>query len=532
MNTTRFFCIALITVSLGLVLTACARDTADAGVKPIGVGFDPGDLFPGPEQRGGLIDVGLYNTRGTNLDFGVTGFFGSVEAFMNPEDDPFDALLGWGWLFAPAISAADEYSALSPKGPDLPDECFVQRDTNGPLGSFRTVDIGDEVVMGNNPARFIDGYDPADPDQFLPDTEFVLPRNPQDYPVNTSSVFIYYVGTAPLRENDALLPDNWPYGQEVEMRFTGSLPPENAPVPSIPVPSDSADDRVGKEEGHPYVFTPDELTGVHISNRLDDEGAMPVRYDATSDGLPNPLGNDGVLHVTWDEAPTVDSGAMVSVTILLLRDDEPYLIEDAFGNPEFCIAAEPLDPEPWGGYTDPWLAEYDFRKQRWCDPEFEPDPNLGNDELGLALDGDDTCHNGIDDNDNGFCDEGGCLADDGETWLYPDGNCSRHALKTSACGADNHCRHVGGDRSFEGHVAELVCSATDDGEFVVPADQIDALMESVGDEVIIGAVLKVARTTEVLVDLPMVRNQLGDQENINPVRLRASQVHFGRFDWE
>ncbi len=57
-------------------------------------------------------------------------------------------------------------------------------------------------------------------------------------------------------------------------------------------------------------------------------------------------------------------------------------------------------------------------------------------------------------------------------------------------------------------------------------------MESVGDEVIIGAVLKVARTTEVLVDLPMVRNQLGDQENINPVRLRASQVHFGRFDWE
>jgi hypothetical protein len=531
MTITRTLCIALLAASLGLVLASCARDTADAGVKPIGVGFDPGDLFPGPEQRGGLIDIGQYNTRGTNLDFGVTGFFGSVDAFMDPEADPFDALLGWGWLFSPAIRAADEYSALSPKGPDLPDECFVQRDTNGPLGSFRTVDVGDEITFVNNQARLDPNYDEDDADTWVPDTEFVLPRNPQDYPVNTSSVFIYYVGTAPLREGDALLPDNWSYGQNVELQFTGSLPPETAPVPSIPVPSDAADDRANKDAGHPYVFTPDELMGVRVSNRVDDQGSVPVRYDAASDGLPNPLGNDGVLHVVWDEPVTSDSPTLVTVTVLLLREDEPYLIADAFGNPDFCIAAEPLDPEPYGGRTDAWLAEYDFRKGYWCDDEFEPDLELSNDEFGLDLEGEDTCHNGIDDNADGWCDEGGCEDAEG-TWLYPDPNCGRHTLQTATCGADNHCRHVGGDRSAEGHIAELVCSAYDDGDFVVPADQVDALMEMVGDELIVGAVLKVARTSEVLVDLPMVRDGLGNEENINPVRLRASQVHFGRFDWE
>lgn len=517
---TKILASALLALCLGFLSASCARDTAEAGVKPIGVGFDPGDLFPGPEKRGGLVDIGLFNTRGANLDFGVTGFFGSGEAFWDTANDPFDAILGWGWLFSPALTAADEYAALTPKGPDLPDECFVQRDMNGPLGSFDTVDVGDQISFTN---------DDEDPELR---TSFVLPRIPQDYPVNTSSVFIYYVGTAPLRQGDPLLPDNWAFGQDLQMRFTGSLPPENAPIPSIPLPSDAADERAGKEAGHPVVFSPDELTGVRVSNRADDDGLVPVRYEGTSGGLPDPRGNDGVLHVTWDPPATQDSPATVTIGILLLGEDEPWLVADAFGNPEFCMTPEPLDPEPWGGYTEPWEVEYEYRKTRWCDPGFEPDLALGNDEFGLAIDGEDTCRNGLDDNADGKCDEAGCVAVDGSTWLWPDPNCARHDLRTATCGTDGHCRDLGGNRSFEGHVAELLCTARDDGEFIVPADTVARLMEEVGDDVIAGAVLKVARTSETLFDVPMVRNQIGNQENINPVRLRASQVYFGRFEWE
>jgi hypothetical protein len=520
MTNFRFIAPLLAIVLVLSFATGCARDTADAGVKPIGVGFDPGDLFPGPEARGGLVDVGLYNTRGTNIDFGVTGFFGSSGAFMDVDDDPWDALLGWGWFFSPALTAADEYAALSPKGPDLEDACFVQRDTNGPLGSFDTVDVGDEMVFTNG------HEDPA------LRTEFVTPRNPQDYPVNTSSVFIYYVGTAPLRLDDELLADNWTFGEDIQMTFTGALPPENAPVPSIPQPSDVEDDRVGKEAGHPTVFSPDELTGVRTSNRIDEDGQVPVRFAPTGGALPDPRGNDGVLHVTWDAPTTEDSDAVVTIAILLLSPDEPYLVSDPFGNPEFCVPAEPLDTEAFGGRTDAWFIEYANRKQVWCDEGFEPDMELGNDEFGLDSLGEDTCHNEIDDNEDGFCDEGGCVAEDGVTWFLPDPNCARHTLTTATCGTDGHCREVGGDRDPDGHLAQLLCTATDDGDFVVPADMVDSLLETFDAAEIAGAVLKVARTSETLIDVPMVRDQVGNQQNINPVRLRASQVHFGRFDWE
>jgi len=41
----------------------------------------------------------------------------------------------------------------------------------------------------------------------------------------------------------------------------------------------------------------------------------------------------------------------------------------------------------------------------------------------------------------------------------------------------------------------------------------------------------VARTAETLITVPMVRDPVGNQDNINPVRARTSQVHFGRLAW-
>jgi len=510
----KLLILLLLSASVALALPGCARDTGDAGVKPIGVGYDPGDLFPGPEERGGVIDLVLVETRGTNLDFGVTGFFGSSGAFE--PGDPMSAILGWGWFFSPALLAADEYSGLSPKGPDLLDECFVQQDTNGPLGSFDTVDVGDELVFTNA------HEDPAER------TSFSMPRNPQDYPLNTSSVFIYYVGTQPHRIDDPLLPDNWAFGQDVQMQFTGALPPEGAPVPSIPLPSDAADERVGKESGNPSVFTPEELLGLATSNRLDEAGQVDVRFAPLSPGQPNPLANDGVLHVTWD-APVEESDSFVTIGILLLGEAEGEQISDAFGNPDFCIGAEALPVE--GERDEAWFVDYFTRKEQWCDAGYEPDLELGNDEFGLDIEGEDTCHDELDNDDSGTCDEGGCFAADGVTWLPPDGDCARHGYQTSTCGTDGLCRPVGGDRGFEGHMAELLCTADDDGDFVVPADQITALMGAVDPSAVAGAVLKVARISETLIDVPMVRDPIGNENDINPVRLRASQVVHGRFDW-
>lgn len=516
MTRNLFFLLA----ALGLLaaLPGCARDTSDAGVKAVGVGYDPGDLFPAPEKRGGVIDLSLVQTRGTNIDFGVTGFFGSSGAFVDPEADAFDALLAFSYFFSPAIVAADELSMLTPKGPDIEDACFVRANARGPLGSFRTVDVGENLLFTN------------DAEDLAQRSEFIMSRDPQDYPLNTSSVFIYYVGTAPHRVDDAILPDNWPYGEDVEMQFEGALPPENAPVSAIPLPSDAVDERAGKDAGHPVVFTPDELTGVRVSNRSDDDGSVPLRFEPTGDDLPDPRGNDGVLHVTWDPPVTEDADTHVTVSILLLGRGEGSMTTNVLGQSDFCIPAEPLPVET--ERDDAWFIEYAARKTNWCDADYEPDLELGNDEFGLDLLGEDTCHNGIDDDDDGTCDEGGCLAEDGETWLQADPSCKRHSYKTSFCGSDNLCYTTGGDRGGDGHLAELVCTATDDGDFVAPADLIDELIDVAGGDEAVGAILKVVRTSEELIQVPMVRDQIGNEDNINPVRLRASQMQFGRFEWE
>jgi hypothetical protein len=499
-----------------LLLPGCARDTSDAGVKPVGVGYEPGDLFPGPEVRGGVIDMTLVQTRGVNLDFGVTGFFGSVGAFVDTSSDPFDALLSFSYFFSPAIVAADELSLLTPKGPDLEDACFVRTPGRGPLGSFRTVDVGEEMVFTN-----------ADENPDLR-SEFIMTRDPADYPLNTSSVFIYYVGTAPHRIDDPILPDNWPFGEVVEMQFEGALPPENAPVASIPLPSDAADERAGKEAGHPRVFTPDDLRGVRISNRVDDQGAVSLRFEPGSD-LPDPRSNDGVLHVVWDEPTTEDAGTVLTISILLLAAGEGSQTTNPLGQLTDCVPAEPFAVDTVR--DDAWFIEYNARKGNWCDSDFEPDLELGNDEFGLDLLGEDTCHNGIDDDGEGTCDESGCLADDGVTWLPPDASCSRHGYKTAYCGSDNLCYTQGGDRTSDGHIAELLCTARDDGDFIVTSDLIDELVALSTTEVA-GAVLKVVRSSEELIQVPMVRDQIGNEDNINPVRLRASQMQFGRFEWE
>ncbi len=505
---------------LVLVLAGCARETGEAGVKPIGVGFDPGDLYASPEARGGIVDVALTQIKGTNLDLGVTGFFSSAGAFTDPESDPFNSVLGFSYFFQPAIVAADEYQLVSPKGPDVDNACLVQINARGPLGSFRTVDVGGELTLTNGSS------DPA------LRTEFALTRNPQDYPTNTSNVYIYYIGTASLLQSHPLLPDNWAFGQELSMHFDGALPPEGAPVASIPLPSSAADEQVGKEAGDPVVFSPDDLRGVFASNRTDDEDMERMEYNPSSQGLPDPRLNDGVIHVQWDPPTTTDAPSFVTISLKLLGEAETG--ENAPSG-DYCVPAATLE----GTKDADWLEDYNATKTDWCDVGYEPDLEVGNDEFGLDALAEDTCHDGLDNDADSLCDEGGCMAEDGTTWLLPDTKCSRHSSATASCGADSLCRPVGGSRDPDDHRGDLICRAPDsdpdgDGvaEFVVPADAVQALLSQVDTSTVAGAVLVVSRTSEELITVPLVRDQVGNSDDINPVRLRLAQVQFGRVNWE
>lgn len=507
-----------------LLAAGCARETGEAGVKPIGVGFDPGDIFGAPEERGGVIDFTQARLMGHQLDLGITGFFGSGGAFVDPASDPFDTTLGFGYLFSPAITAADEYTLISPKGPDVPNACFAQINNRGPLGSFRTVDVGEQMTLRN-----VIDPDATEP---VPQMDFALFRDPQDYPLNTTNVFLLYSGFDNLRFGQSAFSDTWAYSQDLALHFDGGLPPGGAPVASVPLSSDQEDPRVGKEAGDPTIWSADELGDVYISNQEDGADAELMRYAPLSGGLPSPLLNDGVIHVTWEPPVNRPEDSVVTVSLKLLRDgDEGEPLEGGAA----CLPAAPI--EPLSGERDlAWSIAYNDDKKRWCDDEFEPDVAIGNDEGGDFFDADgiaseiDTCHNNIDEDGNGRCDEGGCFDEDG-AWMDPDPSCSRHTFQTAVCGADGACRATGGDRTGDGTIGELICTSEDNGEYTVPKDEIDAFLAQIDASVAVGAVVIVARTTDGLMTLPSVRDPVGNVDDINPVRVRTSQVHYGRLDW-
>jgi len=515
MNTTRTQSASFLLLSLVLLATGCSRDTSDAGVKAIGVGYDPGELYAGPEARGGIIDAAVMEMNGTNLDLGVTGFFGSGDAFTDTLNDPFKLVLGFSYLFSPAILSADEWQLATPKGPDLVDDCLGQLNSRGPLGSFRTVDVGDTMVLTN-----------GDSDPELR-TEFSLVRNPQDYPTG-ASVSVYYSAVTNYLDGHPLLPGNWSYDEDVYLHFDGGLPPDDVAVASIPMSSQQEDPRVGKDAGAPFVRSPEKLDGVMVSNLAepDEEDWVAMRYDPTAAGLPDPRSDegDGVINVKWGAPDAEEVSSVVTVNLKLLGVPvEGARTED--GN--LCEPAAILEGEK----TELWLAEYQASKANWCDPGYEPDPQVGNDELGLDPLGADTCGNGIDDNEDGFCDEGGCLSEDG-TWLLADPNCARHSYQASVCGSDSLCRPVGGNRDADAHQGDVICTAADDGEFAISAGTVNALLGQVDSAAIGGAVLMVTRTSEADITLPAVRDPVGNIDNINPVRFRTSEVQVGRFSWE
>jgi hypothetical protein len=501
------------------IAPGCSRNTGEAGVKPIGVGFDPGDLYAGPEARGGIIDAAVMEMKGTHLDLGVTGFFNSGDAFVDPVSDPFKLVLGFSYLFSPAILSADEWQLATPKGPDLVDDCLVQLNSRGPLGSFRTVDVGDEMVLTNGSS------DPA------LRTEFSLARSPQDYP-SGASVSVYYSGVTNYLEDHPLLPSNWAYDEDIQLHFAGGLPPDDVAVASIPMPSSQEDPRVDKDAGYPTIRSPEKLEAVMVSNLNDPETEdwVAMRYAPTGTGLPDPRSedSDGVINVQWDAPANESSISVVTVNLKLLGvpatgPGTGSYTED--GN--LCDPAVVLE----GDKDESWLAQYEATKTNWCDPGFEPDTAVGNDEDGLTQLGVDTCHNGVDEDEDGFCDEGGCVSDEGE-WLPPDAKCARHLYQASVCGSDSKCRPVGGDRQGDAHQGDVICTAADDGDFTITAETISSLLSQVDAADIGGAVLLVTRTAEADIKLPAVRDPVGNIDDINPVRFRTSEVQVGRFSWE
>ncbi len=509
--------------ALLLLASGCGRTVTDAGTKQIGVGLDPGTVQATPSPRGGLIDYTLIDMRGKWLDLGstITGLYGAGDAFTSSQD-PFRVVAGFSYVFTPGLTAADELTLVSPKGPDAIGSCYPLINNVGPLGSFTTVDLGDSLIFQDKATAGAK-------------TRFALDRTPTDYPERTSDVFIYYIGSAPWMAREYLDADpsgwagdhlsaNWEFGQEMELVFGGGIPPETAPVASIPRPSDAADERTNKGIGHPTLSTPGALEDILVSANEGETGGEPLEFDVETDGLSSPWGGEApgdVLHVKWSPG---DDSSVVTLSIRLLGsvpEDVATGIPCAYDPTQTCACS--TDAECDGAFS----SSQDGIEAFGANSGPLEDCADGIDDDGSGC----NCNDGLDNDGDGGCDIAGCYDEDGN-FLPPDGECPRN-YPISTCDTDTgFCQPAGGSRDFDGFVGELVCTAADSGDFIIGEADLASLTSRVSMEAVRGAILIVSRTSEELIQVPMVRNETGGAEDINPLRLRATHMVVGRLAYD
>ena len=101
------------------------------------------------------------------------------------------------------------------------------------------------------------------------------------------------------------------------------------------------------------------------------------------------------------------------------------------------------------------------------------------------------------------------------------------------CGAGFNCQQgacVGEDGAGWVVLAEVACTAADDGEFVIQPEEFAGVWATVDWSDIAGATLLVARSTASTLFVPDVLTWNGKRVGISPVRVRASDILVTRLE--
>lgn len=508
MNTRTLLCVLAV-----LPAFSCAPDYEDVPTKLVGVGYDPNEIGPSPTPYGGVVEYSWVNFAGSGLSLALMGLgsFDEVGPNMVGFRPPYAAVYGFSYVFDTKLSAADSLGGVTSVPPEVDDTCYTTFEATGPIGSFKTVDVGSWMKL-------------TTPDG---SAGLQLDRLPGDYPPDPRDVFIYYSGIDFWSPNPMyglvangenrienfdrvlLRGDNFPFGQEVEFSFPGGWSDVEAPVASLPRPSASVDG------GNTRLALPGALGGVQM------EWNGP-RYDA------------------WGN---VTSGAGPARTCLAYAAADGA---DPAGAAD-CAEADFLDAADYVGqiYTGPWDTEDGQVTFRW-----EPGNN-GDEYVSLAV----RFLGPVDMDDPNFKErvievpptdavesawtrarrDG--LVPDVDT--IPDGRRPPTACEDDAKwvfddayldGDGDLAPHMRGDPFH--NVAELTCRLADDGEFVLTEAMLQEALTYAARGGAQGAVFYFARSTDAEAVVPAAKDQYNQRLDISPIKLTSRAIDIGRFWYE
>ncbi len=504
-----------------LFLAACGRPVTETDVKMVGVGLDPDEIGPEPEYFGGLIEVDRIEFAGGELPMGLLGFrwFDAAGPSIVDFEPPYVMVYGLAFIFDDLVPAPDAHHGNIAVPPPADDACWTNKEPFSYLLAS-TSEVGDQLVMSDAEGT----------------TSLTFGRFPEIYPPDPQDVFVYYQAVeswvdSPVMnyavdsetgqlEQKVMRAANWSEGAEVAVSFPGGIPPVEAPVSSIPLPSAYV--------GDPTIVLPERPSNLWVSwngphqdvhaEAAAGEYATCVRYWGSSlDGtgiVDGPVDDldcagqsvfptgaledeyfeggyfpgqvytgpwdtiDGEVTFHWEAgAEEIDDTVVLSVRFLpaVDRTDDSFL-----------VALVPVDPHPdvqakWdqresGGKVEGDLPQ-GYRAPLACDDEdngleyiFDPTFERADGELIPTLEGDPTST-----------------------------------------------------------LAEVTCRLEDDGEFVLTNEHLANALRYAAANDAGGAVFFFSRTTEAEAPVPPVRDQAGFKRDINDIKLRANSVQIGRF---
>ncbi|MES2642210.1 MAG: hypothetical protein V4850_22190 [Myxococcota bacterium] len=490
---------------------SCAPAYDDIPVKLVGVGYDPDEIGPSPIPYGGVVEYSWVNFAGGGLSLALMGLgsFDEVGPQMVGYSPPYAAVYGFSYVFDTKLSAADSLGGVTSVPPEVDDTCYTTFQAAGPIGSFKTVDVGSWMDFSTE-----DG-----------EGGMRLDRLPADYPDNEQDLFIYYSSvdywaTEPIYgltpRGDSVRPDrmeptlvrrrNFPFGESVEFSFPGALAGQEAPVGSLPRPSSAV--------GNTTLDLPNRPGGVQLSWN-------GTRYDAFG-------------HATGDgEQATCLSYAA------------PGTVPDSAAA---CDGADSPSSAEFSGqmYTGPWDTEDEQVTFRWT----AGDGENADEFVSLAV----RFLGPVDRDDRGFGERvvfvgaadateavdtdwraarrAGSIPDDAE---IPDGRRAPTACEPGEWVFDD--TYVTDDGGLApalrgdpmNNVAEVTCRLQDDGEFVLSNALIEEALTYARIHGAEGAVFYLARSTEVEARVPPAKDQYRQKLDISPIKLTSRAIDIGRF---
>ena len=494
-----------------LSIVGCGRDATVTDYKLAGVGLNPEEIAPEPENYIGFVSYDLIDFSGGTLPLGLVGLvsFRGAGPELGTYDPPYSMVFGSGFFFASAMPAPDVLFGSFGTAPSKIGKCHTVFEPNSYLSGV--ADGGSSIDLFTEAG---DGYS--------------IGRRPLAYPPNPSKVFPYYTSLETYKSAnrswrnpvntdttdlsawnpEEVSVNNFPFGENVSFSFKGAIAAEELTVGTIPQPYNSS---VMDGETHSL---PTKSRGVMVS-------WTGTKY--SGDGL---VTDDGAQSVCMQFSTSGETPTTTADCIDVIEVEAPA--EGQYDRGQM--------------YTGPWDTESGVKVQ-WI-----PSTAGINETVSISV----RFLGEIDEEDDSFIDEvvmvsktaDAQIAWDGaiSSGLIPEGaECpeegSRPALPCDEFVAEFDPSLRRGDGyipSMQGNplnnLVETTCAVDDAaGEFVITEEILEDAITYAKQHNAAGAIFYFNRTTKTPFSIPEVRDAYGAKKEAGEMLVVSNSVQIGRF---